>query len=101
MDPETDDDPTCDVVLKGGITSGVLYPTLLCEWQRSSCGLPAPSSRANRPADTWCRLVASMAMVAGLRPQTFGTPVPRRIRLVRTATSVSSTAASWPHPSAN
>jgi hypothetical protein len=34
MDPETDDDPTCDVVLKGGITSGVLYPTLLCELAR-------------------------------------------------------------------
>ena len=34
MDPETEDDPTCDVVLKGGITSGVLYPTLLCELAR-------------------------------------------------------------------
>ena len=34
MDPETEDDPTCDVVLKGGITSGVLYPTLLGELAR-------------------------------------------------------------------
>ena len=34
MDPETEDDPTCDVVLKGGIASGVLYPTLLCELAR-------------------------------------------------------------------
>ena len=34
MDSKTDDDPTCDVVLKGGITSGVLYPTLLCELAR-------------------------------------------------------------------
>jgi Patatin-like phospholipase len=34
MEPLADTRPTCDVVLKGGITSGVVYPTLLCELAR-------------------------------------------------------------------
>src|SRR3954452_18014649 len=34
MDPEQDDGPSCDVVLKGLITSVLLYPTLLCDLAR-------------------------------------------------------------------
>ena len=40
----------------------------------ASWGLPAPSPRANRPPDTSARLVASIARLAALRPQTLITP---------------------------
>jgi hypothetical protein len=66
----------------------------------ASCGLPAPTPSTNRPPDSSSRLAASIAMLPSPRPQTLITPVPICIRLVCTATSASSTDASWPHASA-
>ena len=51
-------------------------------------------------AEGWAHDASVLLTEVALRPHTFSTAVPSRIRVVRSATSVSSTDASWPQPSA-
>ena len=46
---------SCDVVLKGGITSGVVQTRAVCELARTSVALPATGSRPTRSAPSRTR----------------------------------------------
>ena len=71
-------DLECDIVMKGGITSGVIYPQAVCELaQTYGCALSVapqrgPSRLPRRPLRRWARAKA----VAGAERRRSGTLSP-------------------------
>lgn len=79
--------------LSAGCSNGV-------SWNPSASALVlAPRPSTYRPPQTWCRVAAVIASVAGVRPQTDRMPEASWILAVRSAISASTGVESSPQPS--